>query len=107
MGYRPSCKFCCKNFFYDIHNHILNNHKVFSQNNRSKINAYERLRRKTDLYFKIACNLRSRTNSASKSQNVRKTNKTFDLIGFSLDFFKKWILHQLYGEMTLEIYDEI
>ena len=41
---------------------------------------------------------------AYKTQNVMKTNKTFDLLGCSLEFFKKWILHQLSGEMTEKNY---
>ena len=40
-----------------------------------------------NLKFKIACNLRSRTNTVFKSQNVRKINKTFDLLGCSHSFF--------------------
>ena len=47
--------------------------------------------------------MRSRTNKAFKSQNVRKTNKTFDLLGFSHSIFKSWILHQIYGKMTIDI----
>ena len=52
-------------------------------------------RRKTDLNFKLVCNLRSRTTKAFKAQNVRKTNKTFDLLDCSHSFFKRWIIHQL------------
>ena len=64
-------------------------------------------RRKTDFNFKLVCNLRSRTSKAFKAQNVRKTNKTFDLLGYSLSFFKRWIIHQLYGNMTLENYGSV
>ena len=38
---------------------------------------------------------------------LKETNKTINLLGCSLEFFKKWILHQLYGEMTLENYGKI
>ena len=57
---------------------------------------------KTDLKFKLASYMRNRPYKAFKAQNVRKTNKTFDLLGCSHSFFKCWILHQLYGNMTLE-----
>ena len=60
------------------------------------------IKRELDLNFKSVCNLRSRTSSAFKSQNVRKTNKTFDLLGCSHSFFQRWIIHQLYGNMTIE-----
>ena len=66
------------------------------------MNLYEKSKRKTNLNFKLACNLRSRTNKPSKSQNVEKLNKTFDLDGCSQSFFKIWILHQLYGDMMEE-----
>ena len=65
---------------------------------------YKKNKRKNEINFKIACNLRSRTSSAFKSQNIRKTNKTFVLLGCSHSFFKNWIIHQLYGNMTLKIY---
>ena len=64
-------------------------------------------RRESELNYKLACNLRSRTNKAFKSQNVRKTNKTFDLLGCSNSFFKNWIIHQLYGNMTVENYGSV
>ena len=57
--------------------------------------------------MKLVCNLRSRTSKAFKAQNVRKTNKTFDSLGCSHSFFKRWIIHQLYGNMTLEIYGSV
>ena len=60
--------------------------------------------REKDLIFKIACNLRSRTNTAFKSQNVRKTSETFDLLGCSLSLFPNLIIHQLYGDMSPENY---
>ena len=47
-GYRPSCKSCTNKYYYDKRNRILDNHKIYNKNNRSKINAYERQKRKTD-----------------------------------------------------------
>ena len=66
------------------------------------INRKEKLLNK-----KIASNLRSRTSLACKSQNIRKTNKTFDLIGCSHSFLKNWIIHQLNGDMTLETFGSV
>ena len=51
--------------------------------------------------------MRSRTNKSFKSQNVRKTNKSFNLLGCSHSFFKRWIIHQLYGNMTLQNYGSV
>ena len=64
-------------------------------------------RRDSDVNFKLAHNIRVRTNKAFKTLNVRRTNRTCDLLGCSPDFFKKWILHQLYGDMTMENYGKI
>ena len=68
------------------------------QNNRKERRSiFDKERRKTDLNFKLVSNIRVRTNKAFKSQNVRKTNKTFDLLGCSNSFFQRWIIHQLNG----------
>ena len=60
-----------------------------------------------DLNFKLVCNLRSRTSSAFRSKNIRKLNKTFDLLGCSHSFFKNWIIHQLYDNMSVENYGSV
>ena len=57
--------------------------------------------------FKLAHNTKVRTNKAFNSQNVRKTNKTFDLLGCSHSFFKNWITRQLYGKMTVGNYGTV
>ena len=57
--------------------------------------------------LKLAHNIRVRTNKAFKSQNVRKTNKTFDLLGCSHSFCKDWIIHELYGNLTVENYGTV
>ena len=102
-GYRPSCIQCTNQYYYDNRNRILDYQKIYSKNNRSKINAYERQKRKNDCNFKLHCSIREKTNRAFKSLN----NKMNTLIGCSQSFFKRWILHQLYGDMTLENYGKI
>ena len=97
-GYRSSCKRCTNPYYYDNQNRILDNHKTYIKNNRSKINAYERDKRKTDSNFKLHCNIRQKTNRAFKSLN----NKMTTLIGCSNSHLRKWIIYQLYGLMTLE-----
>ena len=62
---------------------------------------------KTELNFKLASYMRNRRYTAHKAQNVRKTNKTFDLLGCPHSLFKNWIIHQLYGNMTLENYGSV
>ena len=103
-GYRPSCKICCQKYYYDNQIRILNDKKTYNKNNRSKINAYERQKRKNDPNFNLLCKIRQRTKYAFKSQTIEKIN---DLIGCSNYFFRKWIIHQLYGDMTIENYGKI
>ena len=71
------------------------------------MNEYIRNKMKTELHFKLASYMRNRFYKAYKAQNVGKTNKTFDLLGCSHSFFKKWIIHQLYDNMTLENYGSV
>ena len=63
--------------------------------------------RKIDFNFKLIGIIRSRTNSALKYQYIKKTNKTIDKIGCSQALLRKWILHQLYGNMTEENFGKI
>ena len=102
-GYRPSCKLCTNQYYYDNRNIILDNQKVYRKNNRSKINVYERDKRKNDSNFKLYCSIRQRTNRAFKSLN----NKMNTIIGCSNSHLRKWIIYQLYGLMTLENYGVI
>ena len=91
-GVQGLCKNCCKHY----HN-----------NRKERRSILDIERRKTDINFKLAHNIRVRTNKAFKSENVRKKNKTFDLSGCSHSFFKNWIIHQLYGNMTVENYSTL
>ena len=103
-GYRPSCKICTNQYYYDNRSRILNNHKIYIKENRSKINAYERQKRRNESNFNLFCNIRHRTKYAFRSQNIKKIN---DLLGCSNYFCRKWIIHQLYGDMTLENYGKV
>ena len=80
-----------KDFYLKNRDRLVSNQRVYDQQNRDKINnrrnEYFRIRKKSDLNFELACNLRSRTDQAFKSQNVRKTKKTFDLSGCFPSFF--------------------
>ena len=71
------------------------------------MNEYYKNSRDSDLNFKLAHNIRVRTNNVFKSQIVRKTNKTFDLLRCSHSFFKSWVIHQLYGNMSLDKYGHV
>ena len=86
-GLNPICKVCRLTYYNEKREQKFQYHKLYAKQNRARINKYEKKKRKINLNFKIACNIRSRTNQAFKSQNVKKINKTNGLIGCSLDFF--------------------
>ena len=91
-----------KKYYIEHRDLELECNKKYRIDNKDKINEYFKNRKKLDSNYKLVCNLRSRTSIGFKSQNVRKINKTFDLLGCSHSFFKNWIVYQLYGNMTLE-----
>ena len=101
-GYISECFFCSKEYYYVNRDWVLNNRKTYVKKNRAKIILCQKKRRDSHLNFKLAHNIRVRTNKAFKSQNVKKTNKTFDLLGCFHSFFKNCVIHQLYGNTTLE-----
>ena len=89
-----------KDFYLENRDSELERCKKYKILNREKIILYEKNKRKIDFNFKLAHNIRVRTRQAFKSQNVETLNKTFDLIGCSQSFLRKWILYQLLGNMT-------
>ena len=83
----------------------------YRERNREKIKNYKkhylRKRKESDLNFKLICNIRRWTNKAFISQNIKTTNKTINLLGCSPEVFRRWIVHQLYGDMTEENYGSV
>ena len=78
--------------------------KNYFQTNKKEIIEKRRYRRSTIPECKLAHNLRSRYHNALKSQNKKKITKTFELIGCSQQFLRKWIEFQLFGDMKIENY---
>ena len=99
-GLNPICRVCVLRYYNAKCEQKLQYQKLYAKQNRMRINDYEKNKRKTDFYYKIAHNIRVRTNRAFKSLN----NKMNTLIGFSNSHLRKWIIYQLYGLMTLENY---
>ena len=110
-GLTSLCKVCKneynKNYYNKNRDSELERRKKYISQNRGKINEYVKNKMKTDLIFKLAVYMRNRLYKAYKAQNVMKTNKTFVLLGCSHSFFKNWIIHQLYGNMTIENYGSV
>ena len=110
-GLHSQCKFCANDYYKNYYNKNrdseLHRCKKYKFQNRAKINEHIKNRMKSNLNFKLARYMRSRLYKAFKSQNVRKINKKIDLLGCSHSFFKNWIIHQLYGIMTIENYGSV
>ena len=102
-GLNPICKVCRLKYYNDKREQKLQYQKLYAKQNRLRINNYEKNKRKTDFNYKIAQNIRVKTNRAFKSLN----NKMNILIGCSNSHLRKWIIFQLYGDMTLENYGNI
>ena len=100
-GLNPICKVCRIGYYYEKREKRKEYGKCYARQNRARINAYERQKRITDSNYKLAHNIRAMTRQAFKSQNVMKIN---DLIGCSNSHLRKWIIYQLYGDMTEENY---
>ena len=63
-GYRPCCKFCSKKYsqkyYYDNQDRLLNKQKLYDKQNRAKINSNERIRRQSDINYRLIKNTRCR-----------------------------------------------
>ena len=106
-GLNSVCEVCKLGYYNEKREQKVEHQNFYAKRYRAKINLYEKNKRKTNLISKLDFNLRKRTNKAFKSQNVEKFNKTFDLVQLSQSFFKRWFLHQLYGDMTEENYASV
>ena len=81
--------------------------KIFFSQIRGKINENIKNTTKTDLSSKLASYMRNRLYEADKAQNIGKTKKTFDLLNCFHSFLKRWTIHQLYGDMSIDKYGSV
>ena len=99
-GLNPICKVCRLRYYNEKREQKLQYQKLYAKQNRMRINNYEKNKRKKDFNYKIAHNIRVKTNRAFKTLN----NKMNTLIGCSNSHLRKRNIFQLYGLMTLENY---
>jgi hypothetical protein len=76
--------------------------KAYQKQNRDKIRIYERNKRKTDLNYKLADNLRGRIRCVLKGKS--KSKNTLKLLGCSVDFLKKYLENQFQPGMSWNNY---
>jgi hypothetical protein len=73
--------------------------KKYCNNNKEKLQEKWR-KRSENIQFRVKQRLSARIKSALKEVYLRKTNRTYEYIGCSYDFLKKWIEYQFQNEMT-------
>lgn len=98
-GIRSICKDCeSKQYkkYYELNKYDIIKRKVKSNNKRRKI------RKQNDPQYRISCNLRRRQLLAI--QGKCKQGKTFDLIGCTPEFLRKYIESQFQDGMTWDNY---
>ena len=89
------CKKCCKKYQQKEGKEY---RREYRKRHRKEINKYEKNKRKNDINFRMAQNLRTGVRVAFKNQNVRKLNHTIELIGCTVEFLRKYLESQfLYG----------
>ena len=80
----------------------------YSNNNKEKINArkrkYDKKKRMTDPLYKLRKNTRTRLNEFLKTKNIRKTSKTFEIVGCAPIELKYHIERQFTDNMSWENY---
>ena len=76
--------------------------KIYNNNNKDKRNTYELKRRKTDYFFNMKVNLRSRTRAAFKSKGYKKGSTTEKMLGISYEKVKIHIERQFTDGMNWE-----
>jgi len=124
-GYQYRCKLCKKKYAEenkDLENlrktkwRLENPNKVkisknkYYQNNkikeRTRNSKYHINKRKEDPIFRLSCNIRTRIYYFLKGRNIKKTNKTYDLIGCSPILLKEHIENQFTEGMSWDLVGE-
>lgn len=82
-----------------------NHNREYRKGHRREINKHEKNKRKNDINFRMAQNLRTGGGRvAFKNQNVRKLNHTIELIGCTVEFLRKHLESQFLYGMSLKNY---
>jgi hypothetical protein len=77
--------------------------KMYSEKNRDKINQYYTNRKKIDPLFKLSHLVRCRIYVFLKLKNINKSIKTFEIVGCSPEFLKKYLEKQFTEGMSWEL----
>ena len=75
-----------------------------AENIKEKAKNYARIRLKHDPTFRMISTMRNRLRDFFKSSNIKKTNKTFDMVGCTPEFLMEHLESQFKDGMTRENY---
>lgn len=82
--------------------------KIYREKNNQKINEIRKLwrnnKRKNDVIFKLICNVRCRLYGFLKMRKMKKNNTTFNIVGCTPLFLKKYLENQFTDGMSWDNY---
>ena len=112
---------CSRNYYETNKDNVLEKSKEYVKNNFDKTSDYQKKyrednkeklqnykyyysknRRETDILFNLKNNVRHRVSEFLKVKNIRKKNKTFEIVGCSPQFLKEYLEKQFVDGMTWE-----
>ena len=70
------------------------------KNNRETINQKKRYKYQNDIFYKLSQNVRNRLNSYLMLKNIQKKTNTFNLLGCTSEFLKKYLETQFMDGMN-------
>lgn len=82
--------------------------KEYRESNKERLKEYkteyERLRKQSDLIYKLSCNIRNLIRISLKNKGYSKKSKTYEIIGVTFEEFKTHIESQWEGWMNWDNY---
>ena len=117
-GLRAECKKCQSNYYDNnveklkkrrkerySENSVLELHrnKIYYKNNKSDIIEKLKIKRRTNYTFRLKNNIRSRLIQFLNSCKLHKDNKTFEIVGCSVEFLKEHIEKQFTKGMSWDL----
>lgn len=98
--YRENARKLSRKWYWNNREKELIRHRKYDQNNRDKINTrFHRLRR-TNIQFALKDRLRASINRALRRNWVRKSKRTMEMVGCSVDELKAHLESQFVNGMT-------
>jgi len=93
-----------KKYYNDNREKIIEYNKKYVKTNKEIINKKNKIKYDTDVLYKLKLSMRARLNSFLKTRQIKKQNKTFDIIGCIPEYLKEHIENQFVDNMCWENY---